>query len=462
MERRADSLTSDEYYERLAEEKRVNVAESFFKRVEQTVNLGAGVKARMDGDKKKAVEGFVRNQQGMFLFMGQLIDEYKKEGASVLGVSRWFKIMIDNMDAANTSLLVTEQGMEQPLLPGPVPPGGGGTGGAAAPSAPLQRAGSGRSILPPERNEASSSRHLQPQPPSNPPPQPPPHPPHPPPSALQSTSQLRLQPSQLAPNSTTTPPNNNPTGYPAAAAQALNPTQFTVVSQAGHFHDHAHSQHNHAPVPAPLSRTPSNSAMPKTTQAAFRVFISRANFEFIGMSTLQFIDRETGGDLFGQWRPSGDCVVSHVIGPGHRARRTHVTFNQDLGYLQSAAEKLQRAQAFHVGDWHSHHQLGIPFPSSGDSRTCVSAMTGNDHHYFLLFITVITRDHTGRRAVADVRAFRYKAEGSSDDMLVFERGEFVLDNNISVNGVTRDDLERLRDYAPSAGYVQAGEHDVIF
>ena len=124
--------------------------------------------------------------------------------------------------------------------------------------------------------------------------------------------------------------------------------------------------------------------------AAPRVLISRSELDLIGRFTLDWPDLETGGDLFGFYTRSGLPVVTYVLGPGPRARRTEVAFYQDREFLVKAGGALlDRHGLQHLGEWHSHHRLGLRRPSGGDVRTVARARETYALPSFLLGIATI-------------------------------------------------------------------------
>jgi len=93
-------------------------------------------------------------------------------------------------------------------------------------------------------------------------------------------------------------------------------------------------------------------AMPLDSR--FVVKISQFDVENIYKWAMEYPRLETGGDLFGQWLPDGNCIIKNAIGPGKGASRSSVTFNQGMEFLRSAGEYLYPHLAFHIGDWHSY------------------------------------------------------------------------------------------------------------
>ena len=104
----------------------------------------------------------------------------------------------------------------------------------------------------------------------------------------------------------------------------------------------------------------------------------------------EYPDTETGGDLFGYWTHSGAPVVSYAIGPGCRSRHYPTSFYQDADWLHAIGTRLYDQHGLqHVGEWHSHHLLGVNHPSHGDIRTVVRGMAAKGWRQFLLMIATL-------------------------------------------------------------------------
>ena len=100
---------------------------------------------------------------------------------------------------------------------------------------------------------------------------------------------------------------------------------------------------------------------------------------------------ETGGDLFGYWTHSGVPVVSYAIGPGCGSRHHPSSFYQDADWLHDEGVRLYDQHGLqHIGEWHSHHQMGINHPSQGDIRTVVRGMAAKNWSRFLLMIATLS------------------------------------------------------------------------
>ena len=99
---------------------------------------------------------------------------------------------------------------------------------------------------------------------------------------------------------------------------------------------------------------------------------------------------ETGGNLFGYWTNHGAPVVHLATGPGPNARHEATAFFQDERFLLECGDSLFRRFALqHVGEWHSHHRIGLREPSGGDVATVHSGMRQHRLDRFLLVIANI-------------------------------------------------------------------------
>jgi hypothetical protein len=127
-----------------------------------------------------------------------------------------------------------------------------------------------------------------------------------------------------------------------------------------------------------------------TTLERSKSLINQSELNFISKSILDYPNIETGGDLFGFWTYSGFPVIQYVIGPGERAKRRVDFFNQDEEYLKSVGKELRDNFGLqHIGEWHSHHKLGLDKPSRHDANTVVKALDTYQINRFLLVIGTI-------------------------------------------------------------------------
>ena len=124
-----------------------------------------------------------------------------------------------------------------------------------------------------------------------------------------------------------------------------------------------------------------------------RAIIYRSELDFISRCILDCPDIETGGELFGFWTAGGIPVVLFAIGPGPSANHQTTFFNQDIGYLKTVGGQLfGKYGILHIGEWHSHHQLGLAQPSGHDAATMATSIANNHLGRFLMALGNCTRD----------------------------------------------------------------------
>lgn len=143
---------------------------------------------------------------------------------------------------------------------------------------------------------------------------------------------------------------------------------------------------------------PITTSMPRTISAdesnsSKTAIIYRSEMDYISRCIRDYPNIETGGQLFGFITENGSPIVCYAIGPGRNANHQLAFFNQDTGYLQSVYNQLNRRYGLrYIGEWHSHHQLGLAKPSGHDASTIVHGMQRNSFRYFLLCIGNCDRD----------------------------------------------------------------------
>jgi hypothetical protein len=128
--------------------------------------------------------------------------------------------------------------------------------------------------------------------------------------------------------------------------------------------------------PRTLAKRPSETAL-----------IYQGELDYISRCILDSPSIETGGELFGYWTASGAPVVLYAIGPGPRANHETSFFNQDVDYLVTVGNRLiSRFGLQHIGEWHSHHSLGLDRPSGHDASTVANGIASQGLGRFLLAI----------------------------------------------------------------------------
>ncbi len=123
--------------------------------------------------------------------------------------------------------------------------------------------------------------------------------------------------------------------------------------------------------------------------------IYRSELDYISRCILDYKNIETGGQLFGYWTSTGIPVVLYALGPGKYANHRETFFNQDLKYLETVGNYLLEKYGLqHIGEWHSHHQLGLAQPSGHDASTMVNNISRLHLRRFLLCIGNCTEQYS--------------------------------------------------------------------
>ena len=149
---------------------------------------------------------------------------------------------------------------------------------------------------------------------------------------------------------------------------------------------------NHRPQP---KTPPPYNVCENPDRPSQKAIIYQSELDFISRCILDYPDIETGGQIFGYWTSTGVPVVMYVIGPGRNAQHNPTSFVQDQRYLQLVGNELYRKfRLQHIGEWHSHHQLGLAHPSGGDVNTMQYGVGQPGFPRLLLCIGNCTRTHT--------------------------------------------------------------------
>ena len=116
---------------------------------------------------------------------------------------------------------------------------------------------------------------------------------------------------------------------------------------------------------------------------------------------------ETGGDLFGLWLTTNEVVIQLISGPGENCERTPISFHQDIRYLENVGTHLTTKQGLcNVGEWHSHHRLGLAKPSLGDEQTVWRSMPPGLTK-FVLFIANIRGSKSNKEPEVNIGCFLF-------------------------------------------------------
>jgi hypothetical protein len=117
-----------------------------------------------------------------------------------------------------------------------------------------------------------------------------------------------------------------------------------------------------------------------------KAIIYSSELEYIARCINDYPDIETGGQLFGAWTASGVPRIVYAIGPGPNASHESVSFSQDVDYLLSVGAKLREYGLQHIGEWHSHHKLGLSHPSGHDANNMQGSIEQLNLNRLCLFI----------------------------------------------------------------------------
>lgn len=121
---------------------------------------------------------------------------------------------------------------------------------------------------------------------------------------------------------------------------------------------------------------------------------------------------EIGGDLLGFYSPSGTPLVFVASGPGAAARRDATHFQQDPQFQVDVFNQLAtKFRMFYVGDWHSHHTLGLSQPSGSDDAKLQDL--ANKNGWPQLFSLIVQTEFPGGRSnYQDYRSVEISRRGS--------------------------------------------------
>ena len=107
---------------------------------------------------------------------------------------------------------------------------------------------------------------------------------------------------------------------------------------------------------------------------------------------LRYPDLETGGSLYGWYSETGLPIIALATGPGRNAMHEATRFHADEQYSMEIGRKMIDHGLQHVGEWHSHHTLGLAQPSGIDCRAMKTSLSGSSVKRFLCGIANIVDD----------------------------------------------------------------------
>ena len=161
----------------------------------------------------------------------------------------------------------------------------------------------------------------------------------------------------------------------------------------------------------------------------FNVVIYEEDYKELCAWVLRKPHIETGGHLFGLWANKYSAVIQLVLGPGKRCRRTSTSFYQDVNYLEKVRMHLTQKEGIcYIGEWHSHHQLGLARPSGGDENTVWNNMPTYNLTRFVIFIANI--NYSGQSYNVNVGCFLFEIDSNGKQLPVLP-GKFQILNQES-------------------------------
>lgn len=89
---------------------------------------------------------------------------------------------------------------------------------------------------------------------------------------------------------------------------------------------------------------------------------------------LRYPDLETGGSLYGWYSETGLPIIAMATGPGRNATHESTRFHADESYSMAIGRRMVSYGLQHLGEWHSHHVLGLAQPSGIDCRAMQSSL----------------------------------------------------------------------------------------
>lgn len=141
------------------------------------------------------------------------------------------------------------------------------------------------------------------------------------------------------------------------------------------------------------------------------------------VSQREYYDKEIGGDIYGVWTDQGMPIIYLVTGPGKLSVSYERKFTQDIDYTMDVENYLFNHYGLqYLGDWHSHHILGLSRPSYGDGRRIANLLKKNNRKRMCEFIVTHNYD---KKNIENISAFFY------------EKKEKVIMKNLEINFFSR-------------------------
>jgi integrative and conjugative element protein (TIGR02256 family) len=146
-----------------------------------------------------------------------------------------------------------------------------------------------------------------------------------------------------------------------------------------------------------------------------QLLINSSVLEFIESESADAKRTETGGILAGLGSLMEDAArVTHVSGPGPKARRARFFFARDIGYCQDLLDGWAARSAGavdYLGEWHKHHE-NVPHPSSRDIATCQEIAADLRYHVKKCLLLIIGKSNDRK----SLRAFRISSTKEVEEL----------------------------------------------
>ncbi len=90
---------------------------------------------------------------------------------------------------------------------------------------------------------------------------------------------------------------------------------------------------------------------------------------------LDYPNLETGGSMYGWYSETGLPIIALITGPGRNAMHHSVRFHADEEYSMEFGSAVVDYGLQHIGEWHSHHKMGLNYPSDIDCQAMSNSLS---------------------------------------------------------------------------------------
>ena len=147
------------------------------------------------------------------------------------------------------------------------------------------------------------------------------------------------------------------------------------------------------------------------------IHIFESELQLIAAEAQKYPTAETGGDLYGLFTHGGAPVIWLASGPGPRCQRNGTQFEQDTEFMSRwQATLFEKSGVQYIGSWHSHHQLGLNQPSSGDVRA--AQVYAAQHRRSQTLELLVNLESHDRGLTPVLRPYFYRAATTGQHSLV--------------------------------------------